>query len=135
MTAIEARDGFGRITNNGLRAGNADRNRSSDRNMDIKKAVLRDFERIANDNAIYASNTSSLPITELATASNRPDRVIGMHFFNPVEKMPLVEVVRGEKTSDETVSAIATLSRKLGKLPVVVNDGPGFVVNRVSCLI
>ena len=99
--------------------------------MDIKKSVLRDFEQIAGESAIYASNTSSLSITEMATASKRPGRVVGMHFFNPVEKMPLVEVVRGAKTSEETVAAIATLSRRLGKLPVIVNDGPGFLVNRI----
>jgi 3-hydroxyacyl-CoA dehydrogenase/enoyl-CoA hydratase/3-hydroxybutyryl-CoA epimerase len=85
----------------------------------------------AREDLLFASNTSSLSITELATASNRPDRVVGMHFFNPVEKMPLVEVVRGKKTSEETVAAIATLSRGIGKLPVVVNDGPGFLVNRI----
>jgi len=100
-------------------------------NMDIKKAVLRDFEATAKEHALFASNTSSLSITELALASKRPEQVVGMHFFNPVEKMPLVEVVRGKKTSEETVSAIATLSRKLGKLPVIVNDGPGFLVNRI----
>jgi 3-hydroxyacyl-CoA dehydrogenase/enoyl-CoA hydratase/3-hydroxybutyryl-CoA epimerase len=86
---------------------------------------------VARESAIFASNTSSLSITEIATASTHPERVLGMHFFNPVEKMPLVEVVRGKKTSEEAVSAIATLSRTLGKLPVVVNDGPGFLVNRI----
>ena len=99
--------------------------------MDVKKTVLRDFERTINRPAIFASNTSSLSITELATASKHPDQVIGMHFFNPVEKMPLVEIIRGKKTSEETVSAVATLSRRLGKLPVIVNDGPGFLVNRI----
>jgi 3-hydroxyacyl-CoA dehydrogenase/enoyl-CoA hydratase/3-hydroxybutyryl-CoA epimerase len=99
--------------------------------MDIKKSVLRDFELAAQDKAIFASNTSSLSITEVATASKHPDKVVGMHFFNPVEKMPLVEVVRGKKTSEETVAATATLSRRIGKLPVVVRDGPGFLVNRI----
>jgi 3-hydroxyacyl-CoA dehydrogenase / enoyl-CoA hydratase / 3-hydroxybutyryl-CoA epimerase len=100
-------------------------------NMEIKKSVLRDFETIANENAVFASNTSSLSITEIAAASRHPERVVGMHFFNPVEKMPLVEIIRGAKTSEETVAAITTLSRRLGKLPVVVNDGPGFLVNRI----
>jgi 3-hydroxyacyl-CoA dehydrogenase/enoyl-CoA hydratase/3-hydroxybutyryl-CoA epimerase len=99
--------------------------------MEVKKAVLADFEQATPEQAIFASNTSSLSITEMAKASSRPDKVVGMHFFNPVEKMPLVEVVRGRRTSAETVAAIATLSRRLGKLPVVVNDGPGFLVNRV----
>jgi 3-hydroxyacyl-CoA dehydrogenase/enoyl-CoA hydratase/3-hydroxybutyryl-CoA epimerase len=100
-------------------------------NMEVKKAVLRDFELVAKDSAIFASNTSSLSITELAAAAKRPAQVAGMHFFNPVEKMPLVEVVQGQRTSPGTIAAIATLSRRLGKLPVVVNDGPGFLVNRI----
>ncbi len=100
-------------------------------NMDVKKQVLRDFETAAKEGAIFASNTSSLSVTEMASASKRPDRVVGMHFFNPVEKMPLVEVVRGRETSPETVAAVAALARRLGKLPVVVNDGPGFLVNRI----
>ncbi|MHB8843182.1 MAG: 3-hydroxyacyl-CoA dehydrogenase NAD-binding domain-containing protein [Nitrospirota bacterium] len=100
-------------------------------NMEVKKAVLREFEGVAKTDAIFASNTSSLSVTDLATASQRPHTVVGMHFFNPVEKMPLVEVVRGKQTAPETVAAIAALSRRLGKLPVVVNDGPGFLVNRI----
>jgi 3-hydroxyacyl-CoA dehydrogenase/enoyl-CoA hydratase/3-hydroxybutyryl-CoA epimerase len=99
--------------------------------MEVKKAVLRDFELVAKDTALFASNTSSLSITELAAAAKRPEQVVGMHFFNPVEKMPLVEVVKGQRTSPGTVAAIAALSRRLGKLPVVVNDGPGFLVNRI----
>jgi 3-hydroxyacyl-CoA dehydrogenase/enoyl-CoA hydratase/3-hydroxybutyryl-CoA epimerase len=99
--------------------------------MRINNPLLRDYEAVARESAIFASNTSSLSITEMATASRHPERVLGMHFFNPVEKMPLVEVVRGKKTSEETVSAITTFSRMLGKLPVVVNDGPGFLVNRI----
>jgi 3-hydroxyacyl-CoA dehydrogenase/enoyl-CoA hydratase/3-hydroxybutyryl-CoA epimerase len=134
LTAIQARDGFDRITGATDYAGFGGADIAVEavvENMEIKKSVLREFERVAKENVIFASNTSSLPITELATASKHPDKVIGMHFFNPVEKMPLVEVVRGKKTSDETVSAVTTLSRKLGKLPVVVNDGPGFIVNRL----
>jgi 3-hydroxyacyl-CoA dehydrogenase/enoyl-CoA hydratase/3-hydroxybutyryl-CoA epimerase len=134
LTPIQARDGHDRITATTDYSGFSAANLAVEavvENMEIKKAVLRDFEGVANENAIYASNTSSLSITEMAGASKRPENVIGMHFFNPVEKMPLVEVVRGKKTSDETVAAVAALSRKLGKLPVVVHDGPGFVVNRV----
>lgn len=134
LTAIQARDGFDRITGttdySGFRKADVAVEAVVE-NMDVKKSVLRDFETEAGENAVFASNTSSLSITEMATASNRPGRVVGMHFFNPVEKMPLVEIVRGGKTSEETVSAIATLSRKLGKLPVIVNDGPGFLVNRI----
>src|SRR5512147_3146805 len=134
LTAIQARDGFDRIsgTTDLTGFGRADLVvEAVVENMDIKKSVLRDFERTAGERAIYASNTSSLSITGMAAESNRPERVVGMHFFNPVEKMPLVEVIRGAKTSEETVAAIATLSRRLGKLPVIVNDGPGFLVNRI----
>jgi len=134
LTAIQARDGFDRISGATDYTGFGSADIAVEavvENMEIKKSVLREFERVAKENVIFASNTSSLPITDLATASKHPDKVIGMHFFNPVEKMPLVEVVRGKKTSDETVSAVTTLSRKLGKLPVVVNDGPGFIVNRL----
>jgi 3-hydroxyacyl-CoA dehydrogenase/enoyl-CoA hydratase/3-hydroxybutyryl-CoA epimerase len=134
LTAIQARDGFDRITGATDYSGFAELDFAIEavvEDMDIKKSVLRDFEATARERAIFASNTSSLSITELATASRRPEFIIGMHFFNPVEKMPLVEVVRGKKTSEEAVSAIATLSRMLGKLPVVVNDGPGFLVNRI----
>ena len=134
LTTIQARDGFDRITGATDYSGFGKADVAVEavvENMDVKKSVLRDFETVAGESAVFASNTSSLSITEMATASNRPDRVVGMHFFNPVEKMPLVEVVRGRKTSEETVAAIATLSRKIGKLPVVVNDGPGFLVNRI----
>ena len=80
---------------------------------------------------MLASNTSSIPISTLAAATGRPDRVIGMHFFNPVPMMSLVEVVRGKETSDETADAITELARELGKTPAVANDFPGFVSNRI----
>jgi 3-hydroxyacyl-CoA dehydrogenase/enoyl-CoA hydratase/3-hydroxybutyryl-CoA epimerase len=134
LTAIQARDGFDRITGTTDYTGFGRIDLAIEavvENMDVKKSVLRDFEQIAGETAIYASNTSSLSITGMAAASKRPDRVVGMHFFNPVEKMPLVEVIRGEKTSEETVAAVATLARRLGKLPVIVHDGPGFLVNRI----
>jgi 3-hydroxyacyl-CoA dehydrogenase/enoyl-CoA hydratase/3-hydroxybutyryl-CoA epimerase len=139
LTAIQARDGFDRISGAVDYSGFGHTNLVVEavvENMELKKAVLREFEAATRENAVFATNTSSLSITELATASKRPENVVGMHFFNPVEKMPLIEIVRGKKTSEETVSTIATLSRKLGKLPVVVNDGPGFLVNRIlmSCL-
>jgi len=134
LTDIQSRDGFDRITGTIDYSGFSRIDLAVEaviENMDVKKAVLKDFEQAAKEQAIFASNTSSLSITEMAQASNRPDKVVGMHFFNPVEKMPLVEVVRGRRTSAETVAAITTLSRKLGKLPIVVNDGPGFLVNRI----
>lgn len=134
LTPIQARDGFDRITGATDYTGFSHADVAVEavvEIMDVKKSVLREFEQNSNEYVIYASNTSSLSITEMAAASKRPERVAGMHFFNPVEKMPLIEVVRGAKTSEDTVSAIAALSRKLGKLPVIVNDGPGFLVNRI----
>ncbi|MDQ6799987.1 MAG: 3-hydroxyacyl-CoA dehydrogenase NAD-binding domain-containing protein [Acidobacteriota bacterium] len=100
-------------------------------NLDVKRKVLAEFEGIAKEGAIFASNTSTLPITEIAANAKHPDRVVGMHFFNPVDRMPLVEVIRGAKTSDASVVTVANFARKLGKTVVVCNDGPGFVVNRV----
>ena len=100
-------------------------------NLDIKRKVLAEFEGVEKPGAFFASNTSTLPITDIAANAKHPDRVVGMHFFNPVDRMPLVEVIRGEKTSDEAVATIAALSRKLGKTVVICNDGPGFVVNRI----
>lgn len=99
--------------------------------MDVKKQVLRETEEKTSPQTIFATNTSSLSVTQLAGASARPDKVVGMHFFNPVDKMPLVEVIRGEQTSDETVATIVALSKKLGKTPIVVRDGEGFLVNRI----
>ncbi len=134
LTAIQARDGFDRISGVTDYSGFTNVNIAVEavvENIDVKKTVLREFERVANEGTIYASNTSSLSITDMASASRHPDRVVGMHFFNPVEKMPLVEVIKGKRTSAETVAAIVTLARMLGKLPVVVNDGPGFLVNRI----
>jgi 3-hydroxyacyl-CoA dehydrogenase len=83
------------------------------------------------ETAIFASNTSTIPIGQIAAAAGRPERVAGMHFFNPVHRMPLVEVIRGEKSSDETIATIFALAKKLGKTPVVVRDMPGFLVNRI----
>jgi 3-hydroxyacyl-CoA dehydrogenase/enoyl-CoA hydratase/3-hydroxybutyryl-CoA epimerase len=99
--------------------------------MEIKKQVLHDIEEKISDRAIFASNTSSLSVSELANASKHPEKVVGMHFFNPVDKMPLVEVIRGEKSSDETVATIVALSKRLGKTPIVVKDREGFLVNRI----
>ena len=97
----------------------------------IKRAVLKEWEAAVPKTAIFASNTSTLPITEIAAGALEPARVVGMHFFNPVHRMPLVEVIRGERTSDETVATIFALAKTLGKTPVVVRDAPGFLVNRI----
>jgi 3-hydroxybutyryl-CoA dehydrogenase len=98
---------------------------------EIKQDVFRRADAILPAGAILASNTSSIPITSLAAATSRPDRVIGMHFFNPVPVLTLVEVVRGRETSDETAAAIVELAGELGKTPAVANDFPGFVSNRI----
>jgi 3-hydroxyacyl-CoA dehydrogenase/enoyl-CoA hydratase/3-hydroxybutyryl-CoA epimerase len=100
-------------------------------NLKIKRQVLAEFEALSKETAIFASNTSTIPITDIAAEAARPERIVGMHFFNPVDKMPLVEVIRGAKTSDVAAVTIAALARKLGKTVVYCNDGPGFVVNRI----
>jgi 3-hydroxybutyryl-CoA dehydrogenase len=100
-------------------------------NKDLKYRVFGDLDKIAGPQAILASNTSSISITEIARHTSRPERVVGMHFMNPVPVMKLVEIIRGLATSDETTSSVVELSRKLGKTPVEVNDYPGFVSNRV----
>ena len=97
----------------------------------VKADVFRRADATLPPEAILASNTSSIPITSLAAATARPDKVIGMHFFNPVPVLKLVEVVRGRETSDETAAAIAQLAKELGKTPAVANDFPGFVSNRI----
>jgi len=100
-------------------------------NMEIKKKIFRELDSICKPGAILASNTSSLSITEIAGATNRPDSVIGMHFFNPVPLMKLVEVIRGIATSEEVKEKIVNLSLEAGKTPVEVEEAPGFVVNRI----
>ncbi|MBO8156598.1 MAG: 3-hydroxybutyryl-CoA dehydrogenase [Bacillaceae bacterium] len=100
-------------------------------NMDIKSKVFKQLDEITPEHAILASNTSSLPITEIAAVTNRPEKVIGMHFMNPVPVMKLVEIIRGLATSDETYQAIEDMTKALNKTPVEVNDFPGFVSNRV----
>jgi 3-hydroxybutyryl-CoA dehydrogenase len=97
----------------------------------VKEDVFRRADEVLPAEAILASNTSSIPISSLAAATSRPDRVIGMHFFNPVPVLELVEIVRGEKTSDATVAAIVALAEELGKTPAEANDFPGFVSNRI----
>jgi 3-hydroxybutyryl-CoA dehydrogenase len=98
---------------------------------DVKQDVFRRADELLPPQAILASNTSSIPITSLAAVTSRPDRVIGMHFFNPVPVLKLVEIVRGRETSGETAAAIVSLAEDLGKTPAVANDFPGFVSNRI----
>ena len=100
-------------------------------NMKIKKEIFAELDEICKPEAILASNTSSLSITEVASATKRPDKVIGMHFFNPAPVMKLVEIIRGAATSQETFDAVKELSVAIGKEPVEVAEAPGFVVNRI----
>lgn len=100
-------------------------------NMEIKGNIFRELDNIAPAHAILATNTSSLPITEIAAVTKRPEKVIGMHFMNPVPVMKLIEVIRGLATSDETYQTVQDMGERMGKVPVEVNDGPGFVLNRV----
>jgi 3-hydroxybutyryl-CoA dehydrogenase len=97
----------------------------------VKTGIFRAADDVLPEEAVLASNTSSIPITSLAAATDRPDRVIGMHFFNPVPVLALVEVIRAVQTSDETAAAIVELARDLGKTPAEANDFPGFVSNRI----
>jgi len=99
--------------------------------LGVKTGLFAELDRLAGPTTLLASNTSSISITKLGAATRRPDKVIGMHFMNPVPLMALVEVIRGQATSDETMAAVMDLSRALGKTPVEVNDFPGFVANRV----
>lgn len=100
-------------------------------NMDLKKQVYQELEATCHPHTIFASNTSSLSITAIAAATKRPDKVIGMHFFNPVPVMQLVEVIKGAATSEETYQVVHDLVKQLGKTPVTVQEAPGFVVNRM----
>jgi len=100
-------------------------------NPKVKEIVLAETEKNVRENTIIASNTSTISITRLAKALQRPENFVGMHFFNPVHMMPLVEVIRGEKTSEEAIATTVVLAQKMGKTPIVVNDCPGFLVNRV----
>jgi len=100
-------------------------------NLEVKRKVLSEVEAVSRGRCLFASNTSSLRIDLIAQGCRHPENVVGMHFFNPVDRMPLVEVIRGSATSDEAVVTVVALTRKLKKTPVVVNDGPGFLVNRI----
>jgi 3-hydroxyacyl-CoA dehydrogenase/enoyl-CoA hydratase/3-hydroxybutyryl-CoA epimerase len=99
--------------------------------LGVKRAVLKEWEAVVPETAIFASNTSTLPIGEIAAGALAPQRVVGMHFFNPVDRMPLVEVIRGPRSSDSSVATVFALAKTLGKTPVVVKDSPGFLINRI----
>jgi 3-hydroxybutyryl-CoA dehydrogenase len=100
-------------------------------NVDLKMRIFKDLSAATEDHVILATNTSSISITKIAAVTNRPDKVIGMHFMNPVPVMKLVEIIRGYSTSDEVTKTIMDLSKQLGKIPTEVNDYPGFIANRI----
>ena len=134
ITAEKAEEAFGRIK------GSTDINIIADadlvieaatEDMDAKKALFAELDKLCKPDTIIATNTSSLSITEIASATGRPDKVIGMHFFNPATVMKLVEIIRGMHTSDETFETIKALCTEIGKEPVEVAEAPGFVVNRI----
>lgn len=100
-------------------------------NIDLKLSIFKQLDELTNPNCILATNTSSISITKIGAVTNRPDKVIGMHFMNPVPIMKLVEIIRGYNTTDEVTNSIMGLSKALGKVPVEVNDYPGFVANRI----
>lgn len=102
-------------------------------NLDLKLKIFKQLDELAKPEAVIASNTSSISITRLAASTKRPDKVIGMHFFNPVPLMALVELIRGLQTSDATYAAVEEVSKAVGKTPVQVRNSPGFVVNRMLC--
>ena len=100
-------------------------------NQDLKLKIFKELDEVCPEDTILATNTSSISITKIAAVTNRPDKVIGMHFMNPVPIMKLVEIIRGYSTSDEVTNFIVALSKKIGKIPTEVNDYPGFVANRI----
>ena len=100
-------------------------------NVKVKKELFKELDDVCKKECILASNTSTIPITDLASATKRPNKFVGMHFMNPVPLMKLVEVIRGLRTNDQTAKTVHELSEKMGKIPVEVNDGPGFVSNRL----
>ena len=100
-------------------------------NIDLKLKIFKDIDEFSNENTILATNTSSISITQIAAATSKPDKVIGMHFMNPVPIMKLVEIIRGYNTTDEVMETIVDLTKKINKVPVEVNDYPGFVANRI----
>jgi len=135
ITAQEKADTIGRIqTGTDLSAGVAHADlvvEAATENVQLKLKIFEQIDQAAPENAILATNTSSISITKIASVTKRPEKVIGMHFMNPVPVMKLVEVIRGYATSDEVTQTIMDLSRKIGKVPTEANDYPGFVANRI----
>ncbi|HEX9729565.1 MAG TPA: 3-hydroxybutyryl-CoA dehydrogenase [Gemmatimonadales bacterium] len=134
LTEADRDAALARITSSGSLAEVSDAElvvEAASERPDLKFAIFEELDRAAGDEAILATNTSSISITEIAARTRRPDRVIGMHFMNPVPVMVLVEVIRGLATSEATTATVMELARALGKTPVEVNDYPGFVSNRV----
>ena len=134
MTSTEMLGTMGKLTPTLKLADLADRDvviEAIIENEEIKGKTYRELEALLRPDAILASNTSTISITRMARGVSRPAQFAGMHFFNPVDKMPLVEVIRGEKTSDHTVATLVALAKRIGKTPIVVNDCPGFLVNRI----
>jgi len=135
MTEAEKTEVLNRITTStDLKAASSDVDlviEAAVENVDIKKDIFRQIDEYTKESAILATNTSSLPITDIASVTNRPEKVIGMHFMNPVPVMKLVEIIRAIQTSDETYEAIAEMTLKLNKTSVESNDFPGFIANRI----
>lgn len=134
LTQAQADEIFGRITGHGelsAAAGSALVVEAVVEKLEVKRAIFAELDSLCGPDAILATNTSSISVTEIAAATGRPDKVIGMHFMNPVPLMKLVEIVRAQETSDETVRVINECSEALGKTPVETDDYPGFVSNRV----
>ena len=135
ITSDERKSALANITTStDLRSGVADADlvvEAATENTILKLKIFRDLDEACGSNAILASNTSSISITKIASATKRPENVIGMHFMNPVPVMKLVEVIRGYNTSDEVTQKVMELSKAMGKIPVEVNDYPGFVANRI----
>ena len=131
VEAADAEAALGRIETAG-EAGPADLAiEAATENVDLKLRIFRDLDAAAGDGAVLASNTSSIPITRLAAATSRPERVVGMHFMNPVPLMPLVELIRGLETSDEAAAAVRVAAERMGKTVAESRDYPGFIANRI----
>ena len=136
ITAEARTAALGRIrgtTDYGTLAGSGLIIEAATENLELKLRILRDIDKLAGSDALIASNTSSISITALAAVVNRPEQFLGMHFFNPVPMMALVELIRGLQTSDETVATARGFAERLGKTPITVKNSPGFVVNRILC--
>src|SRR5262249_25480727 len=133
MTAADAAAALAKLSTSLTSSALADRDvviEAIVENEEAKIKLYKEVEKVLKPGAILASNTSTISITRMAKSVSAPARFAGMHYFNPVDRMQLVEVIRGEKTDDETVTTLVALTRKIGKTPIVVRDCPGFLVNR-----